>query len=57
MATPTTEFTTHQTYIPGLLIFDVSSVGDERGYFQEKYQKAKLVAAGCPQALTLSKTV
>jgi dTDP-4-dehydrorhamnose 3,5-epimerase len=48
MAATTTEFTAHQTDIPGLLIFDVSSIGDERGYFQEKYQKAKLVAAGMP---------
>jgi len=46
MAVATTEFTPHQTDIPGLFIFDVSYVGDERGYFQEKYQKAKLVAAG-----------
>lgn len=46
MAVATTEFTPHETDIPGLLIFDVTKVGDERGYFQEKYQKAKLVAAG-----------
>lgn len=45
----TTEFTSHTTEIPGLLIFDVTSVGDERGYFQEKFQKAKLVAAGLPE--------
>lgn len=45
----TTEFTAHQTSIPGLLFFDVSDVADERGYFQEKYQKAKLVAAGMPE--------
>jgi dTDP-4-dehydrorhamnose 3,5-epimerase len=48
MAVATTEFTSHVTDIPGLLIFDVTSVGDERGYFQEKFQKAKLVAAGLP---------
>ena len=47
-ALPTTEFTPHKTEIPGLLIFDVNYVGDDRGYFQEKYQKAKLVAAGLP---------
>lgn len=46
---PTTEFTKHKTEIPGLLIFDVNYVGDDRGYFQEKYQKAKLVAAGMPE--------
>lgn len=54
MATvPTTEFTAHQTEIPGLIFFDVSYVGDERGYFQEKFQKAKLVAAGLPDAFTV----
>lgn len=50
MAVPTTEYTGHETDIPGLLIFDVTYVGDERGYFQEKYQKAKLVEAGMPKA-------
>ena len=45
---PTTEFASHTTDIPGLLFFDTNYVGDERGYFQEKYQKAKLVAAGLP---------
>jgi dTDP-4-dehydrorhamnose 3,5-epimerase len=49
MAVPTTEFTAHTTDIPGLIVFDVTSVGDERGYFQEKFQKAKLVAAGMPE--------
>src|SRR5665213_1270380 len=48
MAVPTTEFTPHQTEIPGLIIFDVTSIGDERGWFQEKYQQAKLVGAGMP---------
>jgi dTDP-4-dehydrorhamnose 3,5-epimerase len=50
MAVPTTEFTAHETEIPGLLIFDVTYAGDDRGYFQEKYQKAKLVAAGLPES-------
>lgn len=49
MAVPTTEVTGHGTAIPGLLIFDVTQVGDERGYFQEKFHKAKLVAAGLPE--------
>jgi dTDP-4-dehydrorhamnose 3,5-epimerase len=53
MAVPTTEFTPHQTEIPGLLIFDVTYVGDDRGYFQEKYQKAKLVEAGMPEAFNV----
>jgi dTDP-4-dehydrorhamnose 3,5-epimerase len=53
MGVPTTEVTGHTTDIPGLLIFDVTQVGDERGYFQEKYQKAKLVAAGLPEDFTI----
>lgn len=53
MAAPTTEITGHQTDIPGLLVFDVTSMGDERGWFQEKFQKAKLVAAGMPEEFTV----
>lgn len=49
----TTEYTAYQTDIPGLLFFDVTSVGDERGYFQEKFQKAKLVAAGMPETFNV----
>ncbi|HEX3081867.1 MAG TPA: dTDP-4-dehydrorhamnose 3,5-epimerase [Candidatus Saccharimonadia bacterium] len=49
MAVATTEFTPHETEIPGLIWFDVTSVGDERGWFQEKFHKAKLVAAGMPE--------
>ena len=48
MAVATTEFTAHNTDIPGLIIFDISFPSDERGYFQEKFQKAKLVTAGLP---------
>jgi dTDP-4-dehydrorhamnose 3,5-epimerase len=53
MGVATTEFTGHTTDIPGLLIFDVTYVGDERGYFQEKFQKAKLVAAGLPDVFNV----
>jgi len=53
MSVATTEVTGRTTKIPGLLFFDVTYVGDERGYFQEKYQKAKLVAAGMPEAFTV----
>lgn len=45
----TTEVTGHPTAIPGLIVFDVTQVGDERGYFQEKFQRAKLMAAGLPE--------
>jgi dTDP-4-dehydrorhamnose 3,5-epimerase len=53
MAVPTTEITGHTTDIPGLVWFDVTSVGDERGWFQEKFHKAKLVAAGLPEDFTV----
>jgi dTDP-4-dehydrorhamnose 3,5-epimerase len=53
MAAPTTEVTGHSTEIPGLIVFDVTSMGDERGWFQEKFQKAKLVAAGLPEEFTV----
>jgi len=43
-----TEFTPHKTSIEGLIFFDVTSIEDERGYFQEKYHKEKLVKAGVP---------
>ena len=56
MAAPTTEFTSRQTDIPGLIIFDVTSIGDERGWFQEKYQKAKLVEAGMPDSFDVVQT-
>jgi dTDP-4-dehydrorhamnose 3,5-epimerase len=53
MAVPSTEFTPHQTDIPGLIVFDISFPTDERGYFQEKYQKAKLVSAGLPESFNV----
>jgi len=51
--TPTTEFVAHQTSIPGLIFFDIKDLHDGRGYFQEKYQKAKLVEAGMPDSFTV----
>lgn len=56
MAAPTTEFKTLPTEIPGLLFFNVTAIGDERGWFQEKYQKAKLVAAGLPADFNVVQT-
>src|SRR5687767_5564959 len=53
MGVPTTEITAQKTDIDGLLLFDVTQVGDDRGYFQEKYQKAKLVAAGMPETFNV----
>lgn len=45
----TTEFKITTTEIPGLLLIDNTRIEDERGYFQEKFQREKLVAAGFPQ--------
>lgn len=56
MAVPTTEVTGQTTDIPGLLIFDVTRVEDERGYYQETYQKEKLVAAGMPEGFNVVQT-
>ena len=56
MAASTTEFKLTETAIPGLLVFDVTSVGDERGWFQEKYQRVKLVAAGLPEDFVVVQT-
>ncbi|HLB66007.1 MAG TPA: dTDP-4-dehydrorhamnose 3,5-epimerase family protein [Candidatus Saccharimonadales bacterium] len=53
MPVATTEFEAHETDIPDLLIFDVNFPSDERGYFQEKYQKEKLVAAGLPKSFNI----
>ncbi len=49
MGVTTTVFTPRLTRIPGLIIFDIENPEDERGHFQEKYQKAKLVTAGLPE--------
>src|SRR4051812_32015446 len=56
MAAATTEVTAHKTDIEGLIIIDVTSIGDDRGWFQEKYQKAKLVAAGMPADFNVVQT-
>lgn len=48
MSVPTTTYTSRSTNIPGLLVFDITFPSDDRGYFQEKFHKAKLVKAGLP---------
>lgn len=48
----TTEFKITPTAIPGLLEIDITAVEDARGYFQEKFQKAKLVALGLPASFS-----
>src|SRR3989344_4660000 len=56
MAAPTTEFKLTETAIPGLLVFDVTSIGDDRGWVQEKYQQAKLTTAGLPANFSVVQT-
>ena len=46
----TTEYKIKKTAIPGLLEIEITSIEDARGYFQEKFQKAKLVALGFPES-------
>jgi dTDP-4-dehydrorhamnose 3,5-epimerase len=46
----TTEFSIKKTAIEGLLEIDINLLEDSRGWFQEKFQKAKLIAAGFPES-------
>jgi dTDP-4-dehydrorhamnose 3,5-epimerase len=46
----TTQFTVKETSLPGLLEIDITILEDARGFFQEKFQKEKLAAAGFPAA-------
>ncbi|MDB5160575.1 MAG: sugar nucleotide-binding protein [Candidatus Saccharibacteria bacterium] len=38
----------HETNIPGLVWLDLTVNGDNRGWFQEKWQRAKMVEKGLP---------
>ncbi len=42
------ELTLTATAIPGLLVLDLPVHGDNRGWFKESWQRAKMVAAGLP---------
>ena len=42
------ELAVRQTSIPGLLEIDLVVHGDNRGWFKENYQRAKLEALGLP---------
>lgn len=52
----TTTFTPHTTNIPGLLVFDIEYPKDERGYYQENYQREKLIEAGLDPDFTVVQT-
>jgi dTDP-4-dehydrorhamnose 3,5-epimerase/reductase len=43
-----TELAVHSTGIPGLLVIDLDVRGDNRGWFKENWQRAKLAALGLP---------
>jgi dTDP-4-dehydrorhamnose 3,5-epimerase len=38
----------YETPIPGLVIFDLTVLGDNRGWFKENWQKEKMIALGLP---------
>lgn len=38
----------HETNIPGLLVFDIPVYGDSRGWFKENWQREKKLAVGLP---------
>lgn len=38
----------HETPIPGLIIYDLTVLGDNRGWFKENWQREKMIAAGLP---------
>ena len=46
---PTTTFRKKETPIPGLLVFEIDFPSDERGWFQEKFQREKLLEQGLPE--------
>lgn len=45
---PDSQFIVKNTDIPGLLEITLTTLEDERGWFQEKFQKEKLIQAGLP---------
>ncbi|AEB07222.1 dTDP-4-dehydrorhamnose 3,5-epimerase; dTDP-4-dehydrorhamnose reductase [Coriobacterium glomerans PW2] len=42
------ELAVHRTDIPGLVVLDLPVHGDNRGWFKENWQRAKMVALGLP---------
>ena len=42
------ELKQYETTIPGLIIFDLTVLGDNRGWFKENWQREKMLAAGLP---------
>ena len=42
------ELTVQQTPIPGMLVLTLPMPGDNRGWFKENWQRAKMTALGLP---------
>ncbi|MEJ1193038.1 bifunctional dTDP-4-dehydrorhamnose 3,5-epimerase family protein/NAD(P)-dependent oxidoreductase [Pseudarthrobacter sp. CCNWLW207] len=42
------KLTTHETPIPGVVLYDLPVHGDNRGWFKENWQREKMVALGLP---------
>ncbi|HEX6462215.1 MAG TPA: bifunctional dTDP-4-dehydrorhamnose 3,5-epimerase family protein/NAD(P)-dependent oxidoreductase [Candidatus Saccharimonadales bacterium] len=38
----------HETPVPGLVIYDLAVLGDNRGWFKENWQREKMLALGLP---------
>jgi dTDP-4-dehydrorhamnose 3,5-epimerase/reductase len=38
----------HETTIPGLVLYDLTVLGDNRGWFKENWQREKMLALGLP---------
>ena len=42
------ELVAHENNIPGLVVFDLPVHGDNRGWFKENWQRAKMMNLGLP---------
>lgn len=52
-----TELAVHETHIPGLLLLDLPIHGDNRGWFKENWQRAKMTALGLPDFAPVQQNV
>lgn len=54
--TATTHVSGHRTAIPELQVFTITKVEDDRGWFQEKFHRAKLIDQGLPEDFAVVQT-
>lgn len=47
------DLTSRSTSIPGLIEFDLPVISDNRGWFKENFQQAKMVALGLPEGFNI----